>query len=130
MKFDNLRRPAALGLLAFAAFGLPMTAVETGCTTQVRDPVTQEWREPTPQEIATVQAETGAIVKTIIEGTPAAPIIPWIDAALRLGALLAAWRVVPSTTVATVITPPAAGGQGPPVAGSPVETPVAVVVKA
>jgi hypothetical protein len=77
--------------------GLPLTAVDLGCRFQLKDPVTGEWRAPTPQEEATFAEQVEAAAKAAVSGTPLAAAIPWIDAAARLAALFAAWRIIPAS---------------------------------
>jgi hypothetical protein len=102
MDLSQFRRPAALLLLAFAALGIPLAATDSGCAFQVKDPITNTWRDATPIEMTGFANETGAIVRTTVADTPLAPALPWVEMALRLGALFAAWRVVPAS--ASVVT--------------------------
>ena len=109
---DLTRRYVSLALLAIAMMGLPLSAVDLGCRWQIKDAVSGQWREPTPQEEATFADQTAAAAKAAVSGTPLAAAIPWIDAAARLAALFAAWRIIPSSAVATLTVSPGRPGEG------------------
>jgi hypothetical protein len=94
------RKHAGLALLALAALGVPLATFDTGCTWQTKDPATGLWRDASPTEMTGFANDTGAIFRTAIQGTPLAPILPWADAVIRLLALLAAWRVIPTPKAA------------------------------
>lgn len=91
-----LRRGAVLALLAVAMTGIGSLASNSGCDWQVRDMTTGEWRNATPQEVTGFVNQTGELAKTAIVASPLAPFMPFIDIAIRLAALWAAWRIVPA----------------------------------
>jgi hypothetical protein len=103
------RKHAGLALLALAALGVPLIGHDLGCSFQTKDPITGQWRDATPTEMTGFADETGAIVRTTVANTPLAPILPWADMTVRLIALLAAWRVMPTSlkTAAPAATTPA-----------------------
>lgn len=105
MQVTLTRKHAGLALLALAALGVPLATFDAGCTWQTKDPVTGNWRDATPTDMTGFANKTGAIFRTTVANTPLAPILPWADMVLRLVALLAAWRVIPTPKVAT--PPPA-----------------------
>ena len=106
MKIELGKRHIGLSLLVFACIGLPLAGGDSGCSWQTKDPATGQWRDATPTEMTGFAHETGAIVRTTLSGTPLAPVLPWMDMALRLLALGAAWRVIPSAAkVAAAPTP-------------------------
>jgi hypothetical protein len=100
------RKHAGLALLALAALGVPLVGFDASCTWQTKDPVTGAWRDATPVEMTGFANDTGAIFRTAVASTPLAPILPWADIVIRLVALLAAWRVIPTQKIAA--TPAAA----------------------
>ena len=96
MQLNLTKKHIGLTLLAVAALGIPLAAVDSGCSWQTKDPTTGLWRESTAQEMTGFANDTGAIVRTGISGTPLAPVLPWADMVIRLLVLFAAWRIVPS----------------------------------
>jgi hypothetical protein len=94
------RKHAGFAMLALAVLGVPLAGFDSGCQWQRKDPVSGEWREATQTEMTGFANETGEIVRTTIAGTPLAPVLPWVDAVVRLLALFAAWRVIPTPKIA------------------------------
>ena len=99
---ETLKRPAtkratAFALLALAITGTGILGTNTDCTWQTRDPQTGQWRDATPQEITGFVDATGELAKTALTATPLTPYLPLVDVAIRLLALFAAWRIVPTT---------------------------------
>jgi hypothetical protein len=107
---DSTKRYVSLALLAVAMMGLPLTAVDLGCSWIIKDPVTGNWRAPTPQEEQLFAEQTEAAAKAAVAGTPLAAAIPWIDALARLAALFAAWKIVPTSAIAAINAAPAGTG--------------------
>jgi hypothetical protein len=110
---DSMKRFASLAFLVIATMGLPLSAVDFGCSWQLKDPVTGEWRAPTPAEEVLFAQQTADAAKAAVKGTPLAAAIPWIDAVARIGALFAAWRIIPKSNVTPLTVSPGRPGEGP-----------------
>ena len=102
MQLTLTKKHAGLALLALAALGVPAVGFDLGCQWQVKDQTTGAWRDATPVDMTGFANESGEIVRTTVAGTPLAPMLPWIDMVLRLVALMAAWRVIPSSEKVTL----------------------------
>lgn len=94
----NPKRAAGFTLLAVALLGTGLASMIPACTWQTRDAITGQWRESTPAEMTGFIDATGELAKTAVISTPLGAYLPLIDAAIRLAALFAAWRIVPTPT--------------------------------
>jgi len=85
----------SVALIIYAAAGvMPLASLACGGAWYY-DTESGGWREATPQDAAQTAQEIGQAVTETAQAVGAATVIPWVDLATRIVAVLAAWRLLP-----------------------------------
>jgi len=92
----NAARPyAAVAALLYAVIGLSPMAALSCSSLEAFDPVVGDWVPATPTHIAPAIDEAAAATQDLAQDVSAAWLLPWIEYATRLAAVLVAFRIRP-----------------------------------